>query len=555
MANLNKSKTIFAFTSPRTIEKIVPEIQILINRYEGQKWNQQTQELFFKELFESEFYEGRERPKDVAFAARDRITRAPKALGFVDLKPVIKLTDVGRALLAGQRVNEVIARQLFKFQLPSPYHKVPLEKNFNVRPYLELLRMIKVVGNMSKIEIAIFFVQLTNHEKFNEVVQAIRNYRLEYSAHTGNKKIFTDSIFTKEILKIYAEDITSNEFKGRQDNDTTVQDFVCRKKSTQVDYADAFVRYLRATQLITFDKRFRIVIAPSRNAEVDFILQNTERRALGFDSVHIFKKYLFSSETLELLTDRRENIEKQLMKIGADYDEKASIEDLKYLLERTEAGRIEQAIERTEKGLKKYKEFDDVLSVFDKIDKKIVPDPSLFLEWNVWRSMVMINYAKRVQGNFKIDLDGVPLTTAGARMPDIEIEYEGFNIIVEVTMSSGQKQYDMEGEPVPRHFGNAKSSTDKPVYCLFIAPKISEGTLAHFFVLNQKAPKFYGGQTNIVPMNLGNFIQFITTAKNNNFDNPNRLQKYLDHLLEQNRTLDDEAQWFRNIEESVTQWV
>ena len=91
--------------------------------------------------------------------------------------------------------------------------------------------------------------------------------------------------------------------------------------------------------------------------------------------------------------------------------------------------------------------------------------------------MVMVNYAKKVQGNFKLDLDGVPLNTAAARMPDIEIDYESFKMIIEVTMSSGQKQYDMEGEPVPRHFGNAKSSTDKPVYCLFIAPKISEGTL------------------------------------------------------------------------------
>ena len=522
---------------------------------EAKNGTRKHRNYFFNDLFKSEFYEGKEKPKDTAFAARDRITRAPKALGFVDLKPVIKLTEVGEQLLSGKRINEVIARQLLKFQLPSPYHKVQSEKNFNVRPYLELLRLVKVIGNISKTEIYIFFLQLTNYKNFDEVVKAIMDYRSAYSSHTGNKKAFIDSVFTKEILKIYDEDIKKGEFKGRQDDDTTLHDFIARKKSNHVDYADALIRYLRATQLITFDKNFRIIIAPSRIAEVDFILQNIERKALSFKNEQLFKVYLFSSNTLELLTDNRENVEKQLNKIGAIFDEKATIENLKDLLEKTETDKVNQAIAQTEIQLKDYRKYDDILNIFEKIDQKIVPDPSLYLEWNIWRSMVMINYAKKVRGNFTLDLDGVPLNTAGAGLPDIEIDYEGFKMIVEVTMSSGQRQYEMEGEPVPRHFGNAKKLTDKPVYCLFVAPKISEGTLAHFFALNQKAPKFYGGQTNIIPMNLGNFKRFISTAKDRNFNDPNRLQGYLDMLLEQNRTIDDEAEWFVNIEESVDCWV
>ena len=38
MANLTKTKTLFAFTSPRTIEKIIPEIRLLAENYSGQKW-------------------------------------------------------------------------------------------------------------------------------------------------------------------------------------------------------------------------------------------------------------------------------------------------------------------------------------------------------------------------------------------------------------------------------------------------------------------------------------------------------------------------------------
>ncbi len=207
MANLSKTRTVFAFTSPRTIEKIIPEIQVLIDLFSGQEWNTDSQIAFFHELFNSEFYEGSKMPDNISLAARDRITRAPKALGFVDLKPKIAITDVGKQLLSGKRIDEVIARQIFKFQLPSPYHKVPADRGFNVKPYLELLRLVKKLGNISKTEISIFFVQMTNYNKFDYVVAAIKKFRNDKSKFKGNRKAFTDRIFTKEILKIYSEDI------------------------------------------------------------------------------------------------------------------------------------------------------------------------------------------------------------------------------------------------------------------------------------------------------------------------------------------------------------
>lgn len=96
MANLSKSKALFGFTSPRTIEKIIPEIRILTDHFKGEQWsgNQDLQERFFQTLYDSEHYEGETFPSDPALAARDRITRAPKALGFVDLTPKINKTWV-----------------------------------------------------------------------------------------------------------------------------------------------------------------------------------------------------------------------------------------------------------------------------------------------------------------------------------------------------------------------------------------------------------------------------------------------------------------------------
>jgi len=124
MANLTKTKTLFGFTSPRTLEKIIPEIKILTEKFSNLEWsgNQELQKEFFDSLFNSEFYEGESYPSDPALAARDRITRAPKALGFVDLKPKVHITAIGEILLKGKRIDETFTKQLLKFQLPSPYH-------------------------------------------------------------------------------------------------------------------------------------------------------------------------------------------------------------------------------------------------------------------------------------------------------------------------------------------------------------------------------------------------------------------------------------------------
>ncbi|HSH50571.1 MAG TPA: AlwI family type II restriction endonuclease, partial [Bacteroidales bacterium] len=75
-----------------------------------------------KKLKEENFFNG-EGAKDPAFSARDRINRAPKALGFVSLSPKIQLTPAGEELVTSKRKEEIFLRQLLKFQLPSPYHK------------------------------------------------------------------------------------------------------------------------------------------------------------------------------------------------------------------------------------------------------------------------------------------------------------------------------------------------------------------------------------------------------------------------------------------------
>src|SRR6185436_4756226 len=167
MANITGKKTIFFVTSPRSPHKLIDEVKFLTENFTDRKWNDETQKEFYTELSKQSFFEGSP-TGDIAFKARDRINRAPKSLGLVDLKPTIQLTDAGKIYIYEDRKEEIFLRQLLKFQLPSPYH-IDKDNSFAVKPYLELMRLVYDLGGLSKNEIALFVVQLTNFNKYEEI--------------------------------------------------------------------------------------------------------------------------------------------------------------------------------------------------------------------------------------------------------------------------------------------------------------------------------------------------------------------------------------------------
>lgn len=559
MASLTKTKAIFGITSPRTLEKIIPEIDLLSDLFNGKKWsgNQELQAGFFDNLYNSEFYEGESYPSDPALAARDRITRAPKALGFINLKPVIQLTEVGEVLLSRKRLEETFTRQLLKFQLPSPYHTQSRKIEFKVKPYLELLRLINDLGSLSKTEIALFFSQLTSIDKYPLIIDKVKAFRDNSKSFKGSRKMYVHQCFENEVLEIYSEEVENADLKTRESNDDSLKKFIKTKSSNMKDYADAFSRYIRATELVTFQKRtFRLIISPQKTDEVHYLLTTIDRNPITFKTEEEFKNYLFSPTSLRLFSDNKELLISKIEQLGYTVSDKdIEIEELKDLLHELRQGIKEQNIEERKKELKDYKEFPQIVDVFEQIKKKEIPDPPLFLEWNVWRALVMLNYAKRVDGNFVMDIDGMPLNYAPGKQPDIEVEYSDFGLIAEVTMSSGHTQYKMESESVPRHFGKAKELLGKEMYCIFIAPKISEGALAHYFNLNKMNTKLYGGKTKIIPMSIEQFISFIKIGVENNFNDPKKLKVWLENQWIMNQSCDDEETWYNSVDSNIVKWA
>ena len=552
------SKVIFVTTSPRTPAKMIPEIELLNTHFAGQKWNTETQLAFMELLKEENFFNG-EGANDPAFSARDRINRAPKSLGFVVLSPVISLTPAGLELVNSRRKDEIFLRQLLKFQVPSPFHKPSANSaDFWVKPYLELFRLVRHFGSLKFDEVMIFGLQLVDYREFDTIVEKINQFRVAKAQNEGNYKKFRAEYLDAELQQIYSTDIASGNTKTRQTKDDSIAKFLKTKASNMRDYADACVRYLRATGLVNISHIGKSVsIVPEKIQEVDYFLEHTNREPQFIDNEKQYVSYLGNAETPALLTDNREVLEQ---KIKAEFPnikilKKATLQSLKDIFADELEKRKEEIITEQVKAIKDYRLFDDINSTFDQILANSLYDNPLMLEWNTWRAMTMLD-GGNIKANLKFDDFGIPMSTAQGNMADIVCDYEDFDLTVEVTMQGGQRQYETEGEPVTRHLAKVKRETNKPAYCLFIAPNINEACVAHFYALHKMNISYYGGTSTIVPLPLTVFLKMVEDSHKASYvPEPRHVQRFFERSNELANSTDNEKDWYNGITTEALNWL
>lgn len=560
MAHL-KNRALFFTTSPRTPSKMIPEIQLLNEHFEGYKWNKQTQVEFIDLLAKSGFFEGSGSSNNKDFSARDRINRAPKSLGFVDLSPQIKLTDAGEALVYGKRPQEVFLRQLLKFQFPSPYHieNDDIVGTFFIKPYLEIMRLIRDLETLSFDELKIFALTLTDYRNYEVIKNAIISFRKEKEEHKGQYKKFADEKWTEALIQTYSADIDTGRTQTRETTDRSLKKFLSTKKSNTRDYADACFRYLRYTGLVSISHKSRsISFYSDKLKEVDYILETVDRRPVFVDDLEKYKSYLFDATIPALYVDNIDNVIDHLMRIS-DYTQRQlvgkNIDELKDMRDAIIAERKEAVIKAQVTEIKSYALYSEIIDTYNEIISDSYYDAPLMLEYNTWRAMTMLDGGD-IKGNFKFDDAGQQLSTASGNMPDIECDYDDFVLSVEVTMQQGQRQYESEGEPVARHLGQMKKRAGKDAYCLFIAPTINKASLAHFFALNKIGIAYYGGKTKIVPLELDQFMRLVENSYNHpGQPTPQDIRRFLDEVMRQEELSTDEIDWNERIQNCVTQWL
>ena len=286
------------------------------------------------------------------------------------------------------------------------------------------------------------------------------------------------------------------------------------KKNNLRDYADAIFRHLRGTEMVNLSQSGHSVsIAPEKRAEVDYFLAATDREPCFVDDLEAYVTYLGNSELPRLLTDDRERLVQIIQtefpgqKLSPDMD----IHTLKNLLADKREARKTQIVSEQVRSLKNREQYDDIVEKFQGIKTMSYYDNPLMLEWNTWRAMTMMDGGD-IRANLSWDDNGLPLSAAAGNMADIVCDYGTFGLTVELTLATGQRQFAMESEPVPRHLGRYKEQTGKQAYGLFIAPKVNEATVAFFFGLHKTPIDFYGGETIIVPLELEVFEKMLADA-------------------------------------------
>lgn len=494
------SKVIFVTTSPRTPAKMIPEIELLNTYFSNQKWNTATQRAFMELLKEENFFNG-EGANYPAFSARDRINRAPKSLGFVTLSPTISLTPAGLELITARRKEEIFLRQLLKFQIPSPYHKPTANAaEFWVKPYLEIFRLIRHFGSLRFDELRLFGLQLTDYRNFDAVIAKIEHFRIEKAQNQGDYRRFYHEYLHSELKQIYADRIQAGRTRTRETNDASISNFLNTQASNLRDYAD---------------------------------------------------------ETPTLLTDNRELLEQ---KIRIEYPqieirETLTLPQLKNIFADELENRKEQILTEQVTAIKDYRLFEEINTTFDQILDSSLYDTPLILEWNTWRAMNMLD-GGNIKANLKFDDFGNPMSTAQGNMADIVCDYGDFGLTVEVTMQSGQRQYETEGEPVTRHLAKVKREINKQAYCLFIATTIDDACIAHFYALHKMNINYYGGTSTIVPLPLSIFVKMVEDSYNANYvPEPRHIQRFFERSNELANAANNETEWYNGIKQEALNWL
>jgi hypothetical protein len=180
-----------------------------------------------------------------------------------------------------------------------------------------------------------------------------------------------------------------------------------------------------------------------------------------------------------------------------------------------------------------------------------------YLEWVFWRAFLAINTLTNKPWEvrkFDIGADLNPLSNAPSRRPDMVCEFRDFVLVVEVTFTENSRQEAAEGEPVRRHVADVTQqylSSGKPVYGLFIAPRIDPNTAETFgrgtFILGTE--RF---ALKIVPVTIAQFTRMFEAGfKRRQGIGPADVRSFLDGSI--GRRSEDGESWKAEIEGLVNE--
>jgi len=593
-----KTRIWFIPTSPRSPGKIRNELALL-SRFDNKGWwardaqgNLLHQLEYARLLGESDFYEGSISEGYPEFAARDRL-RAPQMLGFVyiDEHSILHITPAGWDLINEKRIETLFLKQMLKLQFPSWQHggnprthnRYPV-KQMGVFPFIETLRIVQDVGGVSKEELAIFILPILSPDKTQKAIERISRFRKEKSSVAAGRERaeFVDEVHRQTFYEVYKEDIEEGNINTREIATHTVEEFVRKKMRNSRDYADACFRYFQYTGVFSRTEE-RLIISPIRAPHVKRILDELTFSLKPYDDVSNFYTELGNPALPVLPWENTPDLKVEVAKMRSGIEE--AIEELKVKLPTIPTPVIKPEPVPTLDNLMEYSYelrlqyrdtraqllsvdlatpdgFQQILDTYQRVIKKEIVEPPLFMEWNTWRAFLALDYFKLLKPNFELDDNLMPISVAGGRKADMEVYYySDYVLLSEVTLSYGERQYYTEAEPVTRHVAQFQAKElaqgGRKVFGMFIAPRIHPNTIRHFHLhLKHDLTPEAGGRITIIPLNLQDFIEFVRFCVIHRVFTDVSFRELLEHIEGSGIALaDNEAEkWKDKISVSISEW-
>jgi len=518
-------------TSPRSPYKVIERLK-LISSLDGKDYDKDLQIEIGKRIREeSENLKVglSSNSSTLDFVGRDYITRAPKKLGIVYVPGVDKgkfeLTEQGRNLINSKNMEFVMQRQIAKIQYPSPI-KVRGTEKIKLIPLTATIKILKSVKDLSRSEVMMFVITIENFSTIDQSISEILKFRENLKKIKGNlkRRKFRDEVGIKKLNLFYKnEDFSIREKKGKK---VDKSEFLRTKLRNHKDYADSIFRYFISTGLFKLNKKSRLEISKINEKDADYLLETIglEPKKFENDEKTFVKDYMGKENSISLYTDKPDNLLNKfdyLKKLSSTLDLKINTKEIDKRFKNEKSLDIKKDIIvelqkkfiylKMEKFIKKLSErkkndFDEIVGHFEEISDRNseILDKPLQYEYNFFRAFSFIGDAEKIIPSLNFDEDINPLNTTSNK-PDLIIEYKDFILVVEVTLSAGQRQYESEGAPVFRHVGKCQNENDKPVFGLFICEKMDVNMPIEFLSRAMVKTKIYNGRVRILPIERSDF--------------------------------------------------
>lgn len=596
-------------TTVRNPERLQGFLRVL-SEFEGQDFDKDTQAAYQKALVKNKLYKPLETPEDLKmeyenpepfnnqdtekifslisspdFRGRTSVSNFNKmglAIAYQSQGPVV-ITDLGRDFLENDfsKDENFFFNYFVKWQLPNPLEKG--YDDFDINPFLSTLHIINKVNDLeeqrgnkrkgiSKNEFALFVITLKNYRQIDDICKSILKFR------DDSKKTPDQNEFFKE--KLYA--------KAKVIFNVHTQKGIEKKSNNLQDYADSVIRWFRKTRYIMYRGAKRYVdISPSRLEQAKQLINNLSLSSNHYIGQEDYRQYLVNKD-LPLLPweNDLETKKRIIINLGNIIDTTQNDIDSNFPGKRIhdfptspvfspdirldELRKMESEYRQhydiinnelrtlKESDLKNLNKYIDKLKALGNLTRNSNrQNAPLCLEWYTSLSLMALDDSIEIKPNIIKADDGLPLFTAGGGLADIECYYNSFNLIVEVTLIKSRSQVPNEVLPVSRHYSDmVEKYSDKPCYCLFLAPVIHRDAMNQFYFFINKG--FEGKALNLIPLTINQYVNVLKIVLENSANgkliNHNLIEKFLKETLSNLKKEDNSKEWSNIIDKSIEEW-